>query len=85
MTSACSGATKVVEIRLERLVFEELSLEVRCPAAWDDKTIESQVWNRIDDLLQHIGDSQWDYLDDSVELVEVGAVVDGERVQLDLT
>jgi hypothetical protein len=84
MISVCSGA-KVVQIRLERSAVQEVSLEVRCPAAWDNKTIESQVWDRIDDVLRHIDDNDWDYMDDTVELVEVGAVVDGECVQLDLT
>jgi hypothetical protein len=84
MASVCSSA-KVVQVRLERTAIEEVSFEVRCPAEWDNKTIESQVWDRIDDLLRHIGDSDWDYMDDTVELVEVGAVVDGECVELDLT
>jgi hypothetical protein len=84
MMSVCSGA-KVVQIRLERRAVEEVSLEVRCPAEWDDKTIESHVWDNLERLLRHIGDSDWDYMDDTIELVEVGAVVDGECVQLDLT
>jgi len=85
MTTVCGGATKVVQIRLERTAIQEVSLEVRCPKEWDKKTIESHAWDRIDDFFRHIDDSDWDYMDDTVELVEVGAVVDGECVQLDLT
>lgn len=85
MNCVCSSATKAVRIRLERQAVEEVFLEVRCPTEWDNNTIESHVWDRIDDLLRYIGDSDWDYMDDTVELVEVGAEVAGECVQLDLT
>ncbi len=85
MTTVCGNATKVVQIRLERTAVQEVSLEVRCPKEWDNETIETQIWDRIDDLLRNIDDSDWDCMDDTVELVEAGAVVDGECVQLDLT
>ncbi len=83
--SAESGATKVVQIRLERQAVEEVSLEVRCPAEWGKAAIESQVRDNLERLLRHIGDSDWDYMDDTISLVEVGAEVAGECVQLDLT
>jgi hypothetical protein len=81
--SVTGSGAKVVQIRLERTAVEEVFVDVRCPKEWDNDTIESKVWDRIDELSQQI--DEWDCLDDTVEMVEVCVEDAGECVQLDLT